>query len=273
VSIFDHSVSLVVVCFLGLIFGSFLNVVIYRLPLYIEKKTDQSLIKFLSFPASSCPHCKSPISWFDNIPLLSWLHLKGRCRSCKKNISYQYPLVECMSAAIFFYTYLRFHLSLDFMVWALFFSILLALFFIDLKTYYLPMQLTISLIFLGIISANLGILKINLIHSLISLTIGYLILFIINYLFKLARHKDGLGGGDFLLYGGLGAWFGSMSLVPILLMASLLGLIFALIARLKGKDIALSDQIAFGPFLILSSILIYIHQYEYYFWVLKLYGL
>lgn len=262
---------------LGLIFGSFFNVLIYRIPLFLNKKkkkyTKITFLHFLSFPQSHCIHCKEIIRWFENLPVISWLFLGGKCSYCKKVISFRYPLVELLTGFIFLYCFHKFSFSPPFIYWLIFFSFLLILFFIDLESFYLPSHFTLFLILIGPLISFFEILIIDTYYSLAGLLFGYLLLFFINLLFKIIRKKDGLGGGDFLLLSVFGSWFGPFSILPILALSSFLGIIFVLILSFFGKSIALSSHLPFGPFLILSALMIYIHQYEYTFYFLKFYGL
>jgi len=243
---------------IGLALGSFLNVVIHRLPLGI------SLIK----PSSHCPKCQTPLKWYQNIPLLSYLFLKGRCAFCGEHISLQYPLVELTSALVLLSLYLKFkptHGFLTFLFLGFFALILVAIFFIDLRTKEIPDPLSLALIFSGFIFAVTGKnpLGLDLKESLLSAFSGMGLLFFINEIYYLFARRDGIGMGDFKLMGGLGAYLGYQSFYNILLVASLLGVLAYLTFQaylkitqkpLKEED-PLKKEIPFGPLLSLSALL------------------
>ena len=251
---------------LGLIFGSFFNVVIYRTPIFLEgqfkKKNQSSLLNQLAWPASFCTNCKAKIEWFDNIPVLSWLNLKGRCRHCRQTIKIRYFIVELFTAFIFSYSFLKFGFSYTTIYWIALFSILTILFFIDLETYYLPDLFTFTLILLALVGSYLEITQIAIADALVGAVIGFFVLYAVNFLYKLARKVDGFGGGDFKLLAGLGALFGWPSVLIIIGTSSILGLVcILLITTLKQKKIQLNSMLPFGPFLILSGLIMYADTY------------
>lgn len=253
---------------LGLIFGSFFNVVIYRLPKILDDKANKktsksSVLKYLSYPNSHCPSCKKTIKWYDNIPLLSWFLLRGQCRYCKSKISLIYPVVELITMAFFIFCYMTYGLTLAIVVWIIFFSILTLLFFIDMTSFYLPNILTYPLIVSGLFFSLFGFTEINITTSLIGSVLGFLVFLVINKLYKRWRGIDGFGGADKLLLAGLGGWLGYKSLYPIIMFSSFLGLGFMLLMLLIGKNYQMETRLPFGPFLILSSLLVYIHLYVY----------
>jgi leader peptidase (prepilin peptidase)/N-methyltransferase len=201
----------------------------------------------LVFKGSHCPQCKHALSPLDNIPVLSWVVLRGRCRYCKAPISAQYPLVELLSAAAALVVVWKFGFSLQSAAGlALSFS-LIALSGIDLRTQLLPDNVTLPLLWLGLLLSLPG-LFVSPDQAILGGAIGYLSLWSVYWLFKLATGKEGMGYGDFKLLGALGAWMGPMSLLPIVLVSSLLGAILGSIAlAVGGKD--RSTPIPFGPFL------------------------
>jgi leader peptidase (prepilin peptidase)/N-methyltransferase len=201
----------------------------------------------LVFKGSHCPQCKHALSPLDNIPVLSWVVLRGRCRYCKAPISAQYPLVELLSAAAALVVVWKFGFSLQSAAGlALSFS-LIALSGIDLRTQLLPDNVTLPLLWLGLLLSLPG-LFVSPDQAILGGAIGYLSLWSVYWLFKLATGKEGMGYGDFKLLGALGAWMGPMSLLPIVLISSLLGAILGSIALvIGGKD--RSTPIPFGPFL------------------------
>lgn len=255
--------SAAIVCagLLGLVVGSFLNVVILRLPprlmhawrqqsrdlLEIQGVTDDAPPPGLVWESSHCPHCKHKLGVVENIPVVSWLALRGRCRHCKAPISSQYPLVELLtgicSAAIVW----KFGVSWQagaglLLTWAL-----IASSGIDVRTQLLPDQLTLPLLWLGLLLSLVPLFA-DSTASILGAVLGYLSLWAVYWLFKLATGKEGMGYGDFKLLGALGAWMGPLALLPIVLMSSLIGAIVGgAFLALRGQDRA--TPIPFGPFI------------------------
>lgn len=243
----------------GLILGSFLNVVIFRLP------QGKSLI----FPASYCPKCETPLKWYHNIPLLSFLFLRGRCAYCKARISFHYPLVEFLSGLLLVLFYIKFKPLYGILVFSFlaFFGLnLLCLSFIDLFHKEIPDRLSLSLIFSGWILAILSKnpLSLSFLESLLSSFSGMGLLFFINELYYLLAKRDGLGMGDFKLMGGLGAYLGYKSFFNILFLASLLGVASFILIRIYQKlsrqdletnEDLLKKEIPFGPFLSMAGLI------------------
>lgn len=258
--------DLILTAILGLIFGSFFNVVIYRTPIALEAKikgkTHRSLLEQLAWPASFCPNCKNKISWFDNIPVISWLLLGGKCRQCGTLIKVRYFVVELLSAIIFSYYYFKFGFSFEALYWVVLFSILLVLFFIDAETFFLPDFLTVPLIIWGLLGSHLEIVNINFYDSIVGGIAGFLVLYLLNLSYKMYRKIDGLGAGDFKLLSALGVLFGWKGLLPIMTISSSLALIFILLMTLfKQQKFQSTSMIPFGPFLILSSLFMYADSY------------
>lgn len=238
---------------LGLVIGSFLNVLIHRLPIMIERSfqaPDQLPAPpfHLGFPASHCPHCQHPIAWADKLPVLSFVWLKGRCRHCEQRIAWQYPLVELATAGLFVWSARAHADGYAALVWAAFAAILLALAVIDAKTTWLPDALTQPLTWGGLLAASLGYSGITLESALAGAVAGYLSLWSVYWGFLLLTGRQGMGHGDFKLLAALGAWFGWQSLLAIVLMASVSGLLAALLLRCVDR-LPESRQIAFGPYL------------------------
>ena len=253
---------------LGLIFGSFFNVLIYRVPTILEANlknpsNKQSLLKKISYPSSHCPVCKNTLRWFDNIPLVSWIILGGKCRYCKTGISFLYFFVESLTMLSFLFVYWQYGLSLNALGWAVFFSLLILLFFIDLKSFYLPNIFTYPLIGFGLLMSVFGLSGIDITTSLLGCLLGFLIFFFINYFYKAWRGMDGFGASDKILLAGLGSWLGFKSLYPIIMFSSLFGLGFMLVMLAFGRKYKMETMLPFGPFLILSTLLVYIHLYVY----------
>lgn len=252
---------------LGLLVGSFLNVVILRLPRRLEHEWKQQAREILSatdesgddaemettappdlvFTGSHCPHCKHKLSALDNIPVLSWLALRGRCRYCKTAVSWQYPLVELLTALASAVVAWKFGFGWQ-LAAALFFTwTLIAASGIDVRTQLLPDQLTLPLLWLGLLISLVPVFVAPP-TAIVGAAIGYLSLWCVFWLFKLMTGKEGMGYGDFKLLGALGAWMGATSLLPIVLLSSLIGAIVGGIAlAVQGRD--RGTPIPFGPFI------------------------
>jgi len=245
---------------LGLLIGSFLNVVILRLPermaagwrqearevLELEPDTTPPPPGIVREP-SHCPHCKHPLSALDNVPLFSWLLLRGRCRYCQAKISVQYPLVELLCGVLSAVIVWKFGPSWTALAGLLLTWTLIALSGIDLRTQLLPDQLTLPLLWLGLLLALLPMF-VTASLAIIGAAIGYLSLWSVYWLFKLLTGKEGMGYGDFKLLAALGAWMGPVSLLPVILLSSLIG------ALVGGGLIALRRHdrqvpMPFGPFI------------------------
>lgn len=239
----------------GLLIGSFLNVVISRTPLILEKKwkniDEQDSSISLSKPSSFCPSCRQPLKIFHNIPLISFLVLHGKCAFCKMPISHRYPIIELSTCILSIITAYYFYPSFITVLAALIFTwFLVALSGIDYETYLLPDNLTIPLIWIGLV-VNYFSLFTSLENALWGSIIGYLSFYFVLYLFKVLTGKDGLGYGDLKLLAAIGAWLGWEMLPAVILFASTTGLFFGLALIVKGRD---KDQpIPFGPFLAMSG--------------------
>lgn len=263
---FDPWLEMALAGLLGLLIGSFLNVVIHRLPKIMEQQwaleyahyaaeqsgsaaPPQPLARLsLSHPRSACPHCQHAIRWYENIPVLSYLWLRGRCAGCKTRISLRYPLVELLTGALFALCAWRWGLSPTAGAWALFCALLVALAGIDWDTTLLPDDLTYPLLWAGLIAAALQWINVPLFAAVMGAVAGYLSLWSVYWAFKLATGKEGMGYGDFKLFAALGAWFGWQALVPIILMASVIGAIVG-IAMKFSSGLREGGYIPFGPFL------------------------
>lgn len=245
---------------LGLLIGSFLNVVIYRLPKMLERQWAQECAELsgspleateafnLMVPRSRCTHCGHAIRWYENVPVLSYLLLAGRCSSCKASISIRYPLVEIATGALFGLCAWRWGLSAAAATWAIFCAALLALALIDWDTTLLPDDLTLPLLWLGLIAAALHWIPVSLNSSLWGAVAGYLSLWSIYWAFKLATGKEGMGYGDFKLFAALGAWFGWQALIPMILLASVIGAVIGIAMKLS-TGLREGGYVPFGPFL------------------------
>jgi leader peptidase (prepilin peptidase)/N-methyltransferase len=246
---------------LGLLIGSFLNVVIYRLPKMMERqwalecaeiagKTPESVEKFnLLVPRSRCSNCGHVIRWYENIPILSYLFLKGQCSVCGTKFGLRYPLVEVATGALFFFCAWRWGLTATGLAWSGFAAALLALALIDWDTTLLPDDITLPLLWAGLIVAALGWNPgVQLSQALWGAVVGYLSLWLVYWAFKLATGKEGMGYGDFKLFAVLGAWFGWSALVPMILMASVIGAVVGIAMKLSS-GLREGGYVPFGPFL------------------------
>jgi leader peptidase (prepilin peptidase) / N-methyltransferase len=261
----DQSAWLVAapVALMGLFIGSFLNVVIHRLPKMLEAQwtaechqlthPDQELPEQprlnLMVPRSRCPHCRHQIRWYENIPVLSYLALGGKCSNCKTKISIRYPAVEVLTGALFAYCALRWGWGWQTAAWCAFCAALVALTFIDWDTTLLPDDITLPLVWLGLIVAALRWnTDVTLTNALWGAVAGYLSLWSVYWLFKLVTGKEGMGYGDFKLFAALGAWFGWQALIPMILLASVIGAIVGIIMKFNSA-LREGGYVPFGPFL------------------------
>lgn len=250
---------------LGLVVGSFLNVVISRMPIMLQRQWQAEYAALheqplapsarfnLAVPNSSCPQCHQRIAWYDIIPVLSWLLLQAQCRQCKAPISVRYPLIETLTAVIAAVLCWNFGLNIDLLMWSLFAALLICLFFIDLDHLLLPDQLTYLLLWLGLFYAVLGG-PVPLQHAVLGAMAGYLALWSVYWLYKLLTAKEGMGYGDFKLLAALGAWLGYSLLPLVVITAALSGALLGIIwQRLQRQR---HDQpIPFGPFLIAGAVI------------------
>lgn len=249
-----HFVPLLLIFILGAIIGSFLNVVIYRFTqqlIFNNKKLN------LIFPASHCPRCQHPIRPWHNIPILSYLLLKGRCHDCHEKISVQYPLLELFTALASAGIIFHFGFKLAGAEALLFLWLIIPMIIIDIHHHILPDSLTYCLLALGLLF-NIHETFAPLISALIGSLGGYVFFFAIAWLFEKIAKKEGLGQGDFKLLAALGAWVGWPFLPLLILMASLLGLITVMLRTLLVKN-SLRHPIAFGPFLAISGLIILLY--------------
>ena len=248
----------------GLLLGSFLNVVILRIPPRLEWTWKRDAREILELPEvydppppgivverSHCPQCKRQLSWYENIPVFSWLALRGRCRSCKTPISIQYPLVELLTMLLMVACVWRFGFGWQGFGAMVFTTFLIALSGIDLRTQLLPDQLTLPLMWLGLI-ASADNLYFGAKPALLGAVAGYLSLWSVWWLFKQITGKEGMGHGDFKLLAAIGAWVGLSGVLPTILLSSLVGAILGSIwLAMKGRDRA--TPIPFGPYLAVAG--------------------
>lgn len=278
----------------GLSLGSFINVVIHRLPIILQRQWQDELSAWQSesmlfadnslqantsaqpqlnqkhvqqtepealpesynvaWPGSHCPHCLHKIAPYDNIPLISFLLLKGRCRHCKTTISLRYPLIELLAGSLALVSTVQFGFTLEAIVYFSVSLCLLALLTIDLNTQLLPDTLTIPLLWAGLLFHSVTN-KSQLDLYLWGAVAGYLVLWSVYWLFKLLTGKEGMGYGDFKLLAAIGAWAGWIALPPIMLISALSGLVMALLLRLTKKSPP-GSAIPFGPALAIAGWLV-----------------
>ena len=229
---------LLIAALFGAIIGSFLNVVILRLP-----EREMSIV----FPASHCPKCLSPLSWYENIPLLSYILLRGKCSHCRTSISIQYPLVELLTAMLAAATCYTFNFSIQAAAYFLFGAALLVIIFIDYQHQIIPDIISLPGILLGFLFSLVNS-SLTWQSSLIGLLLGGGVLYTIALLYSLLRKQDGMGGGDIKLLAMIGAWLGWQSLPFVILVSSASGSIIGLIAMRSQKKGG-NTRIPFGPFL------------------------
>jgi leader peptidase (prepilin peptidase)/N-methyltransferase len=266
--VLSDSQFMVAAAVFGLAIGSFLNVVIHRLPRMMENEWRAQCAELegkeppdtgrynLLVPRSQCPACQTPIRAQDNIPVLSWLLLGGKCAKCKARISPRYPIVEALTACLSALVAWKFGF-----VWAAGAALvltwtLIALVFIDADTTLLPDDLTLPLLWLGLLANLLGLFPgVTLRDAVIGAIAGYLVLWTVYWAFKLATGKEGMGYGDFKLLAALGAWMGWKALLPILLASSIVGAIIGIaliVLAQRGREV----PIPFGPYLASAGFLV-----------------
>ena len=235
------------VIILGGLWGSFANVCIYRLPL------EKGVVSGRSY----CPKCKKLITWKDNIPIISYLLLSGKCRKCKKPISSQYALVEFLSILFFIIIYFLYGITLTTLLLMVLSLSFIIIFFIDLKHFIIPNEITFSMMALGFIKSfdpNLNSIFPNYINSLIGGLLGYGIIWSIIYFYKQVRKKEGMGLGDAKLFGVIGFWFGWLAIPFIIFLSSVIALLSVVPSLLKNSR-TMSSQIPFGPYIIIGTLI------------------
>ena len=253
----------VAVGFLSLCIGSFLNVVIYRTPKMMEQEwqqecqmllhPEQALIDHskltLSKPASTCPKCHTSIRCYQNIPIISWLVLRGKCGSCQNPISIRYPLIELLTLVSSLTVVAVFGASVQMILGLIFTWVLIALTFIDFDTQLLPDRFTLPLAALGL-GINSFAIYTTATAAIWGYLIGFLCLWVVYYLFKLITGKEGMGYGDFKLLAALGAWMGPLLLPLIVLLSSVVGAIIGIVLmKMRGEN----QPFAFGPYIAIAG--------------------
>ena len=261
---FSYQFIIFYVIFIGLCIGSFINVVVFRLPvmlhrswttqakdildnpLDIDKHYDEETINLI-LPRSRCPKCKHIISWYHNLPIVSWLYLKGKCGYCSQPISARYPIVEAVSCALTLATFFTFGLSIQFFLALIFTWCLLALTLIDFDTMLLPDNITLPLLWLGLVVNCFGHFT-SIESAVLGAVVGYLSLWSLYHAFRLLTGKEGMGYGDFKLLAAMGAWLGWHALPDILILSSITGIVYSIFCMIYKKQLQ-SSPIPFGPFL------------------------
>jgi len=250
---------------MSLAIGSFLNVVIHRLPKMLERQWRDELSELngqevaagprynLLVPRSACPACGHAIGALENVPLISYFALRGKCAGCKARISPRYPLVEALTGVLSGYIAWRYGFTWQTLALLVFVWSMIALAFIDLDTFYLPDDITLPLVWAGLL-ANMGGLFVDLQSAVIGAIAGYLALWIVFWGYKLATGKDGMGYGDFKLLAAIGAWLGWKMLPVVILLSSLVGAIVGIsliVFARHGRNV----PIPFGPYLVLGGLI------------------
>ena len=248
----------------GLQIGSFINVLVWRLPQMMQhqwqrefalanQQQDIELPVFnLAMPRSHCTTCHTPLRARDLVPVLSFLWLKGRCAHCETKVSWRYPLVETVVALVWATSAWYAGMSVTALAWAVFATVLIALALIDADTMLLPDSLTLPLMWIGMLCASLGWIHLSLEQSVWGAALGYGLLWSVQAVFGWFTGKQGMGEGDFKLLAALGAWLGWTALPALVLLASGSGVVFALYKRLKGRMKA-GEPLPFGPHLVLGA--------------------
>lgn len=252
------SVGIVCSAVFGLVLGSFLNVCIYRLPLK----------KSIVYPPSNCPHCGAKIRFYDNIPVISYAILMGKCRNCKGPISIRYPVVECITGLLSLALFYRFGVSGHYFAFMAFSASLVIITFIDLQHKIIPDVISIPGIILGFCFALLGFTGVRWSASLIGMLAGGGCLFAVGIIFEWITGKEGMGGGDVKLLAMIGAWMGWRGLPFVVLISSLAGALIggiALIAAGRG----MRTKIPFGPFLSLGALIQFFFGSELIAWYIR----
>ncbi|RUO62494.1 prepilin peptidase [Pseudidiomarina insulisalsae] len=250
---------------LGLVVGSFLNVVIGRLPVMLQRQWERDCAAVtgqpepkranfnISTPGSHCPKCRHAIKWYDNIPVISWLLLKGKCRHCNARISLRYPAIEMLTAVFFAAIVWYQGFSWPALYYMVFAGLLIAMFFIDYDHMLLPDQLTYFTLWLGLFVAWAGG-PVSLADAVIGAIAGYLFLWSVYWAYKLLTGKEGMGYGDFKLLAAFGAWAGYQMLPVIVLASAFSGAVIGITLQLAAKK-GQGQPIPFGPFLICGGVI------------------
>ena len=253
------SIELLIAFLFGLAVGSFLNVCIHRIPL------GKSIVS----PASSCPQCRQEIRYYDNIPLLSYVILFGKCRHCRTPIPLHYPVVEAVTGLLSAALLMKFNLSPQFFLFFLFSASLVTIAFIDLHHRIIPDILSLSLLILGFIASILKMTEIPWLDSLVGILGGGGFFYLVAVLFEKVTGREGMGGGDIKMLAMIGAWAGWRALPSIILISSLGGILIGGISLLLARK-GMRSKIPFGPFLSLGTLLWLFFGYDLQLWLSEL---
>ncbi len=278
----NHPPAWIAICaVLGLLVGSFLNVVIHRLPVMLDRGWKAQARELLDLPEepsepfsllaprSRCPHCGAMIRAWQNVPVLSWLLLRGRCAACRAPISLRYPAIEILSGLLAAFMAWKFGASWAGVGAILFAWLLIALTFIDIDHQLLPDDLTLPLLWLGLLF-SLGNVFVPPQDAIIGAAAGYLSLWTVFQLFKLLTGKEGMGYGDFKLFAALGAWLGWQQLPLVILLAAAAGAVLGIAAiAIQGRDRA--QPMPFGPYLAIAGLVAFLWGDAIIGWYLGLY--
>lgn len=272
--IFQNSFLLrgLVLMLFGLIIGSFLNVVIYRLPIMLKRKWHNECVDLLGVkieyphekvnlvhPASHCQICKTKIPFWANIPVLGYFIVNGRCHHCNVKISVRYPFVELITGILFVAAGYISNDTVLLPACLAFISFVICLILIDFDTMILPDELTLGLLWLGLIVNINGVLSFTLANAVIGVVVGYLSLWLVYWIFKLITKRAGMGYGDFKFFAAILAWTGYQAFTVVLLISSMLAIIYYIVVRLSGKlyiNGNESGHIPFGPFLGIAGLIV-----------------
>tara|TARA_R110000868_G_scaffold144960_5_gene364590 strand:+ start:25428 stop:26282 length:855 start_codon:yes stop_codon:yes gene_type:complete len=278
-NLFETNTTALAVCLfiLGLVVGSFINVVIHRLPTMLKRNWRRECLSFLeqepeidkiehynlAVPASHCPKCQHKIRMWENIPVISFLFLRGRCGKCQNKISWRYPLVELISAVVAMYIGIEFYATWECVVALLFSWAMIALIFIDIDEQMLPDVITLPILWLGLLINSFNMFA-SVQDAIIGAIAGYLILWSVSKGYYLLTKREGMGHGDFKLLAAIGAWIGWQSLPFVILIASAAGVIIG------GGMLILSKQhrhtpIAFGPYLAIAGWIVMVWGGSWYY--------
>jgi leader peptidase (prepilin peptidase)/N-methyltransferase len=261
----ENLASTIAFSVLGLLIGSFLNVVIHRLPIMMQRESDNYVATEsgkepvhttrynLIVPRSACPHCQHPISALENIPIISYLMIAGKCRGCQAPISKRYPIIEAITGLLSGYMVWHFGSGIAGMGAVVFVWFLIAMTFIDADTQLLPDDLTLPLMWAGLL-INLHGTFTSLDSAVIGAIAGYLSLWSVYWIFKLVTGKEGMGYGDFKLLAALGAWMGWSMLPLIILLSSAVGAVIGISMMVLGK-LGKGKPIPFGPYLAIAGLI------------------
>lgn len=275
---YDFFIVCAYIFIFGAAIGSFLNVLIYRIPknifneeknlareildLPIDEKTANSNEVYSILKPSKCPKCNNKLKYRHNIPIFGWFMLRGKCYFCKCKISPQYPIIEFITAVIFVAVFIKYGATVQCLAMLILATVFIPLFFIDLEYQILPDNLTLPLVWLGIVINYYGVF-ITLDSSIWGAILGYLSLWSIFWIYKVLTGKEGFGYGDFKLLAAIGAWFGYQMLLYTILASCIIGIFMAIIINLCSKR---TNTIAFGPSIILATIFYLLTQDSLYIW-------